>query len=759
MNEKHFPLPIRRPRLVLLLSIPLLLLGLWLASDLGMQSRMEDMLPADSVSMKAQAVFSDGFDAQDTALLVVQGEPSLCRVYLDEANKRILEQQLVHRTLSRIPTTELAPWRLLYADQDEVDTAVTALLPESARMDPILLDEMLEDILTEEAMADLWLESDKGNTMILMMQPKLDSERYAESAQEFLKALESIVDDMTSESRFSGVKAGITGGAFIQDVEGDRRAMGSLVTSSLLTLMLVLVLVVLAFRRLLLPLAMIYPLLFGVIWTSAFAAAVYGALNVFSIGFAALLFGLGIDFSVHLLNRFLEEKKEGLSLQDALRLSTRKTVPGILIGAMTTSMAFFAFLPARFKAFAQIGGLSGAGILILCVVMIVLVPALIGTLRGSAEKTDKAGPWMWLAGISGFSRKRRVWVNVVGAVLLLALLPNALTAKLNRDVSQIYPDDLNSLAWMGVVEDEFGWSPNTLMFPVDTLGKLRQVTSELQERVDVLEVRSVLSYLPEHEQERRAQLLEIRNALTMLTEMPEGAEMTPEMGQKLLMLLDPPPLTIDALPKAVRDMYVGKNGMLLAELVPTTNLWEPEAYSALERAIRYVSGNTPVGMPAIMNDIAGLVEEDIPLISLACLGLAFLMLLILFRRPKAAIAALLPVGVAVWGVLGLMPILGIPINLFSIMAFPLIIGIGMDNGIHMVHRILEDPDRTDEGVTHTGKALVITTATTVIAFGSLMTIEHPGMRSLGAAVSLGLLLSLVVTLLWIPGQMGHGKAR
>lgn len=770
MKKNQHSLAIRRPRLVLLLSLPILLLGLWLASDLGMQSRMEDMLPADSASMKAQVVFEEGFDAQDTALLVVQGDTVLSRSFLDAANQEILEQNLVHRTLYRIPTAGLAPWRLLYAGQSELDAAAVALETPMQSLDPAVFGKMLDEMLDETTMEDLWLESDKGNTLLLMMQPKLDAERYAESAQEFLNKLERIVEQLKEEARFTGVKAGITGGAFVQDVEGDRRAMGSLMSSALLTLCLVLVFIILAFRRVLLPLAMMYPLFFGVIWTSAFASVAYGALNTFSIGFAALLFGLGIDFSVHLLNRFLEEQRAGLSLNDALHQSAVKTVPGILIGALTTSMAFFAFLPARFKAFAQIGGLSGVGILILSVVMIVLVPALIGCLRRSADKRDSAKPWKWLGYIGRFARKQRLWVSVFGMILLLALLPNAMKTTLDRNVSQIYPDDLNSLVWMEVVEKEFGWSPNTLTFPVKNLEALRQAVHSLEEREDVLEVRSVLSYLPKNEKARRAQLLELRNKLVVMlgkNGMGSGKEttnrqaastlmsgMTPEMVQQLLVLLDPPPLTLEALPEAVREMYVGRNGSLLAELLPKTNVWDPESYEVLEHAIQVASGTTPVGMPSIMNDIARLVEEDIPLISLSCLGLAFLMLLILFRRLKAAIVAILPVGAAVWFVLGLMPVLGIPLNLFSIMAFPLIIGIGMDNGIHMVHRILENPEKLDEGVTHTGKALVITTVTTVFAFGSLMTIEHPGMRSLGAAVSLGLLFCLLGTLLWIPGHIG-----
>jgi predicted RND superfamily exporter protein len=425
---------------------------------------------------------------------------------------------------------------------------------------------------------------------------------------------------------------------------------------------------------------------------------------------------------VHLLNRFQEERARDLPPAEALQAALTKSGLGILFGAVTTAIAFFAFVPARFSAFAQIGGLSGTGILMMCLSLMVIVPSLIAVSKKQALQPVRNHEWRWLRRLGAGVVRFRAAVVALVIVAAVALVPSALQVRLDRDVSQIYPDDLNSVRWLSVVEQEFGWSPNTLTFRVKDTDQLRRVTAELSARPDVQEVKSILSFVP-------ADLAKSKVTTA---------------------------LALTLMPKALVEMYVGRDGSYLVELVPAVNIWKPEAYAPLQRAITDATGHGPVGMPALMADIASLIEADIPLICAACLGLSLLLLLLIFRAVKPAVIALLPVLLALELTLGLMPLLGLHLNIFSIMAFPLIIGIGIDSGIHLVHRLRDDPGALPDGVMHTGKAVLVTTLTTVIGFSSLLTIRHPGMQSLGATVSLGLLLSLLLTLVLVPALLSLG---
>ncbi|PKN43766.1 MAG: hypothetical protein CVU59_13375, partial [Deltaproteobacteria bacterium HGW-Deltaproteobacteria-17] len=181
--DRLISIPIAHPKAVLAAMIPVFLAALWLSSSLTMNSRMDAMLPADTPAMRAQVEFDRAFDAQDQALLVVQGaDPVRARAYLDAAAARIDAAGIAHRVLYRVS------------------------LPGAAQ--------------------PRYLESDGGGTWMMVISPRLDKDRFAESAQEFLGALEDITGALGAEPRFAGISAGITGGAFIQDVEGDHRAMG-----------------------------------------------------------------------------------------------------------------------------------------------------------------------------------------------------------------------------------------------------------------------------------------------------------------------------------------------------------------------------------------------------------------------------------------------------------------------------------------------------------------------------------------------------
>jgi predicted RND superfamily exporter protein len=82
---------------------------------------------------------------------------------------------------------------------------------------------------------------------------------------------------------------------------------------------------------------------------------------------------------------------------------------------------------------------------------------------------------------------------------------------------------------------------------------------------------------------------------------------------------------------------------------------------------------------------------------------------------------------------------------------PLIIGIGIDSSIHLLHRLRGEKSKSvREAVTHTGKAILLTTLTTLLGFGSLAFINHPGMANLGVTVALGMTISLITTLVFIP---------
>jgi hypothetical protein len=113
---------------------------------------------------------------------------------------------------------------------------------------------------------------------------------------------------------------------------------------------------------------------------------------------------------------------------------------------------------------------------------------------------------------------------------------------------------------------------------------------------------------------------------------------------------------------------------------------------------------------------------------------------------------LLPVGLGGIWLAGAMGGFAIPLNPANIMLLPLVLGIGITNGIHILNRYAEEQD---PGIlaNSTGKAVVVSGLTTVAGFGSLMLAEHRGIASLGLVMAIGVATCMVGGLTSLPALM------
>lgn len=96
-----------------------------------------------------------------------------------------------------------------------------------------------------------------------------------------------------------------------------------------------------------------------------------------------------------------------------------------------------------------------------------------------------------------------------------------------------------------------------------------------------------------------------------------------------------------------------------------------------------------------------------------------------------------------------MPFLGLSINLANFFAIPMLIGLGIDSAIHIMHRARQDPARLG----YTVRTVAFTALTTALGFGALMSAEHRGMRSLGAVMCVGSLCCMYVACVVLPGML------
>jgi hypothetical protein len=120
---------------------------------------------------------------------------------------------------------------------------------------------------------------------------------------------------------------------------------------------------------------------------------------------------------------------------------------------------------------------------------------------------------------------------------------------------------------------------------------------------------------------------------------------------------------------------------------------------------------------------------------------------------------LVPLTAALLWITGLFRLGGGPVPFIGAMAIPLIVGIGIDDGIHMVNRLrsLAPGEKLATAVTGMGRTVILTTLTTVAGFGSLALANMPGLAGLGRIAVIGVLLCLAATLLILPALAALGR--
>jgi hopanoid biosynthesis associated RND transporter like protein HpnN len=214
---------------------------------------------------------------------------------------------------------------------------------------------------------------------------------------------------------------------------------------------------------------------------------------------------------------------------------------------------------------------------------------------------------------------------------------------------------------------------------------------------------------------------------------------------------DRAPLHVEDLPRVFRDQFVGVSGKFLLHVFPRDNLWQRDNQEKFIAELRTVDPNV-TGTPVQLYEYEELLKNSY--IQAAWYSLAAIVLLVFFhfRSLSSVILVLLPVGVGALWLAGLMGWLGVPVNLANIMTLPLVIGIGVTNGIHILNRFAEE--RTPNILARsTGKAVLVSGLTAIAGFGSLIIAKDRGIHSLGSVMATGIAACMIAGLTFLPALL------
>ena len=212
-------------------------------------------------------------------------------------------------------------------------------------------------------------------------------------------------------------------------------------------------------------------------------------------------------------------------------------------------------------------------------------------------------------------------------------------------------------------------------------------------------------------------------------------------------------VSLDNLPDQLKRLWLSADGAYRIEIFPKQDMQDGTALREFVRAIQSVSPQV-TGPPVVNLEASDAVAAAFRQAFLyAFIAISF-MLYILLGRKRDVLLVLTPLLTAALITGGISVLAGIPLNFANVIALPLLLGIGVDSGIHIIHRFRTDlPDGKNILATSSARAVAVSSLTTMGGIGNLALSPHAGTASLGLLLTLGIGITLLCMLLLLPALL------
>jgi len=513
----------------------------------------------------------------------------------------------------------------------------------------------------------------------------------------------------------------------------------------------------------------VVPLLIGMVWSLGLVGWIVGRMNLMAAGFGAVLLGIGDDVGIMLFSRYRDERQGGRGKAASLRSALLDTGPGVVAGAVTTALAFFAALVTPFPGLRDLGFTAGLGLLACMTATFLILPALLLTFdRGR-------GPFAPRDAAAMIDSPVRPWkpALAVAAVLLAAWGATRVT----------WEEDLRRFRQKGNPALELqerlakvlgaGLQPLALQLPLDDPARLpaRWNAAAALLRAEGLP-------LPEW----KAPSPELRRLLASDTWQRRALDTAASVG------LDPVALErpLAAFRASLEDpAHVAESLKAIfpapAATVPVPAHWtlrdwlrkpvaDPEPPPALTLPIRLneaaqervmgpleAAGARLVGNRPLFRAIKRVARESLQDSILVALAIVLSLVALFGRSWRFCALALIPLAAGQIGTLGLLGLTGEPLTFLSLVAIPIALGVSVDTALNLLHRARGDA----QAAARVATVNAVCAGTTLAGFGGLVFSGYRTLQGLGLACLGGVALALLVTqwlLPWLLAKWPLAKA-
>lgn len=651
----------------------------------------------------------------------------------------------------------------------------------------------------------------------IIIRPKLDYSqiRPAETA---INAIKKAVADV-QEPGLPEVKVWITGEVGLEDDELSGMSTGTF-TASLFSVVLVLGILLLAYRSVFLTLATLITLALGMILCGAFAAAAVKQLNLISVAFAVSNIGLGVEYAIHFCLRYRDNLGHHISRDRAIRSTLMSTSPSLLLCAGTTAIGLYAFIPTDYQGVSELGLLAGTSLFICLFVTLTVLPVMLKLIPVQLSHLPVAND----GGLFRLPEKLAAFTlhfakPIAITVGLLAALSLVLVTQVQTDFNPINLRDPNTdsvIAFKNLVKDKDS-TPMTLTILAKDASKVQALQKQLIALPSVDKTVSLFDFIPSNQDEKLAiiedmamtlgftmktfpqlhaqddplpsltHLLQtLETALTNTTEAKDiqtlqgfKAELQgmqtelanrqpgsrrllvervesvllgtlPSVMNDLLLGLEAQPVSLKDLPPDVSERWLSKEGWYRIQIFPkkdVNDLVNLEAFITEVQSLAPETTDLPIMYWESMKAVVGAFEQAI---TIALITIA-LVLMAIRRNITDTLLIMTPLVLAGLFTMASAVLTHTPINFANIIALPLLLGFGVDNGIHMVEKLRHSlSEEQNIYQSSTARAMFYGALTTSSSFAGLAFSPHQGIASMGLVITMGIFWIMTSTFIILP---------
>ena len=603
---------------------------------------------------------------------------------------------------------------------------------------------------------------------------------------EFAGAFTEAVTDAARTANKDGLTIALTG-AYAIAAESHRAIRGDMIRSITLSIIFLQVLYLIAYRNLWALPAALVPVSLGILVAFALAAALGMSLTPMTAVIGAILAGLGIDYSIHSLSHYRSDRAGGLTHEAAIRSALSNIAPALMAACVTTVVGFLAIAQSSVRALREFGLLGAMGLIASLLAAIIVLPALltvtVGRREGASLGMRKQGS-IAARLLHHAMAHRMIFLTLGGAVMLAGLG----TALARSDRWSIFDDDLTvmhprpnaPLDTQRRLAELFQVSPDSLVIHLqadsaDALTALahrvdRRIRGIASQQSDIVGSFGLASLLPDPQtaaDQRNGLVAEqvvanFESALADSVFNPAAFDGYKDFLRRLAAPGDRP---------GIADLrrYPGLAETVLPRVdlsAPQTSVFESlitivtsrplsdrasrdGAIDTLRGAITDCEGATLTGLTVIGHDTEQTIRRDLRKLLGIAAGIVILWLVIYFRSVRAAVLAFVPALFGFVMVLATMRLCGVKLNTINLIALPLLVGIGVDDGIFLVAIVRRARARGAAATELISRlsagchAITMTSLTTIVTFGTLAFTSTPAIRSLGVLMAVGVTAGLI----------------